>query len=144
VLVLLAIFLARPQSCRSDSDCSAAKGFICQPLTGSRTYRVFDGLFFAAISEWNPSAYEHDIRDDNRTNCAATSKWLTDTTYFLDRIGQTRPGSPTICVFNASLVVPPWDPNAHLRSWLRRAYGGVKHYPDYDVLLMDFFKAWSP
>jgi len=143
VLGPLAIFLARPQSCSSNSDCSA-KGFICQPLSGSRTYGVFDGLFFAAIAEWNPSRYARDIREENRTKCASTSKWVQDTSYFLDRIGQTRPGSPTICVFNTSLVVPPWDPNGYLQTWLRRAYGGLKHFPDYDVLLMDFFKAWSP
>jgi len=129
--------LSRPLSCTSNPSCP--RGMVCRALNGLQMQQFnFDALYLAAIAESNPTQIFNDTKN---VPCAGSPYWSQDSVFFLDKFGQSTPGSPTVCQFN---VTADWTRSEFWDNWVNKVYDGIQTLPNGlgRLLLLNYFKSW--
>jgi len=128
--------LSRPMSCASNSQCPG--GLVCRSLNGNNMQQFnFDPLFLTAIAQGQSSRYLNDTRN---VNCTGSPFWSEDSVFFLDKLGQTIPGSGGVCQLNVTADI--YYPGRAIDIWIRKVYEGIQQFPGYRLILLNYFSGW--
>jgi len=121
-------------SCASNSQCPG--GLVCRPLNGPNMQQFnFDPLFLTTIAQGSPLRYLNDTRN---VNCTGSPYWSQDTVFFLDKLGQTTPGSQSVCQLNVTADIY----GRAIDIWIRKVYEGIRQFPGYRLILLNYFSGW--